>query len=417
MSRPAWRTTFVNLAWVLGDKAFAMAAGLLIFGLIGRSFGPQGTGHFSYAVAMLQVALGLSMVCGATAVLPRLCVIHGAMAGALANIFTVRLAASLLAMVLMAGFAIATVSDPVRRDVTLVVLLAVPLIEPFAIIAAYWNSRNHNRPNVVARSAGLLVRLIALAAGIALGAAPWLLAATWVLEAALNSAIQWRQLGRALPGRRFVRYVRRRRCAAYLRFGARFMVGSWLHVLYTRMDRLLLGERLPAETFGLYAVGMQLLDVWLQVAGLVAISMSTAFLYRYVREGAIGRALLVGGGAMAATALLGLLGAWWFGPWLLRAVFGPQFAGSQPYFVAAMAVGVLLFVNQVLTVVLATLNRPSWIAVLWGVAVAVTALTILAGVERHGAMIGPIAMAAGLLSGWLAVLLWQALTRCRAGRA
>lgn len=413
MSRPAWHTTLVNLAWVLADKAFAVAAGLLIFGLIGRAYGPEGTGHFSYAMAMLQVALGLSLVCGATAVLPRLCLMHGAMPGALANIFTVRLAASLLAMAVMAAFAILTVSDPMRRNVTLVVLLAVPLIEPFALIATYWNSRNHNRPNVVARSAGLLLRLALVAAGIAVGVAPWMLAATWVLEAALNSAIQWRQLARALPGRRFARYVRPRRCAAYLRFGARFVVGSWLHVLFTRVDRLLLGERLPADTFGLYAVGMQLLDVWMQVAVLVAVSMSTAFLYRRVREGAVARALIVGGAAMGATGLVGVLGAWLAGPWVLRAVFGAQFAGSQPYFVAAMGVGVLLFVNQVLTAVLATLNRPVWIAVLWGVATSTTALLILGGFERFGAMVGPLAMACGLLAGWLVLLAWWAAIRRR----
>lgn len=414
MTVPAWRTTLVNLAWVLGDKAFAMAAGLLIFGIIGRTFGPEGTGHFSYAVAMLQVALGLSMVCGATALLPRLCNIHAAMAGALANIFTVRMAASLAALAVMATFTVLAVTDPMRRDVTLVVLLAVPLIEPFAIIGAYWNSRNHNRPNVVARSTGLLVRLLALAAGIALGAAPWLLAATWVLEAAVNSAIQWRQLGRALPGRRFARYVRRRRCVAYLRFGARFMVGSWLHVLYTRIDRLLLGERLPSETFGLYAVAMQLLDVWLQVGMLVGLSMSTAFLYRHIREGAIVRALLIGASAMGVTALVGLLGAWWGGEWLLRAVFGPQFDGSHPYLVAAMAVGVLLFVNQVITITLATLNQPARITVLWGVAAGVTALLIVLGADRFGAMIGPAAMAAGLACGWSTLLVWQWALRPRA---
>ncbi|KQP17185.1 hypothetical protein ASF43_29425 [Pseudorhodoferax sp. Leaf267] len=417
MSKPAWRTTIVNLGWVLGDKAFAMVAGLLVFGLIARAFGPQGAGHFSYALAMLQIALGLSLVCSATAVLPRLCSMQAAMAGALANIFTVRMAASLVSLVVMAIFAAATVTDPMRRNVTLVMLLAVPLIEPFAIIAAYWNSRNHNRPNVVARSTGLLVRLIALAAGMALGAPPWLLATTWVLEAALNSAIQWHQLRRALPGRRFARYVRQRRSMVYLRFGARFMVGSWLHVLYTRLDRLLLGERLSSDNFGLYAVAMQLLDVWVQVASLVALSMSTAFLYRLIREGAAMRALLLGAAAMAAIGLLGVLGAWWLGPWMLRIVFGPQFLGSQPYLVAAMAVGVLLFVNQVVTITLATLNRPALIAMLWGVSVLVTALVVVLGVDSVGAMIGPIAMATGLLTGWLTLIVVLLCFRPRADAA
>jgi hypothetical protein len=57
------RTALRNMAWVLGDKALAMLLGLLIFGLIARALGPAGSGHFAYATALLQVGLGLSLVC------------------------------------------------------------------------------------------------------------------------------------------------------------------------------------------------------------------------------------------------------------------------------------------------------------------------------------------------------------------
>lgn len=400
MNRQAIAAALRNLAWILGDKAFAMAAGLLIFGLIGRAFGPEGAGHFAYAAALLQVGLGLALVCSASALLPRFCRLQAALPGAVANVFVVRMAASLLALAAMAAFTALTVTDPVRRSVTLVVLLAVPLIEPFAVIAMYWNSRNHNRPNVVARSTGLLVRLGVLAAGIAAGAAPVLLAATWVLEAVVNSAIQWRQLRQAMPGRRFRRFVRWRRARSYFRFGVRFMLGSWLHVLYTRLDRLLLGERLAPETFGLYATAMQLMDVWVQVANLVGLSVATAYLYRRIRAGAFARAFLLSAAGMAAIGLAGLAGAWLFGPWIMRAVFGPAFDGSQPYLVAGMALGVLLFANQIVLLTLATLNRPLHLVVMWSVAVVVATPLVWLGVDRFGPVSGPLGLGAGLVAGW-----------------
>lgn len=401
MNRQAVVAALRNLAWILGDKAFAMAAGLLIFGMIGRAFGPEGAGHFAYAAALLQVGLGLALVCSASALLPRFCRMHAALPGALANVFVVRMAASLLALAVMAAFTALTVTDPVRRDVTLVVLLAIPLIEPFMVISTYWSSRNHNQPNVVARTTGLLVRLLVLAAGIAAGAAPVLLAATWVLEAVVNAAIQWRQLRRALPGRRFVRFVRWRRARGYLRYGARFMLGSWLHVLYTRLDRLLLGERLPHDTFGLYATAMQLVDTWVQVANLVGLSVATAYLYKRIRAGAFARAFLLSAAGMACIGLVGLAGAWLLGPWIMRAVFGPAFAGSQPYLVAGMALGLLLFANQIVLLTLATLNRPLHLVVMWSVAVAVATPLVWLGVDRVGPVSGPLGLGAGLVAGWV----------------
>ena len=76
-----------NMAWLLGDKALALLIGLAIFGLIARTMGPVGSGHFAYASAMLQTGLGLSLVCAGVVLLPRFCRMHGALPGAIANVF------------------------------------------------------------------------------------------------------------------------------------------------------------------------------------------------------------------------------------------------------------------------------------------------------------------------------------------
>src|SRR5262245_65188741 len=62
-----------NLLWLSGDKVVSVVLGLVVFGLIARHYGPGGAGQFSYGVAVLQAALGLSLVCSSAAVLPRLC--------------------------------------------------------------------------------------------------------------------------------------------------------------------------------------------------------------------------------------------------------------------------------------------------------------------------------------------------------
>lgn len=397
------RVALGNMAWILGDKALAMALGLLIFGMIGRALGPVGAGHFAFAAALLQVALGLSLVCSASGLLPRFCRMQAALPGAIANVFAVRMAASLASLTAVSIYCLLVIDIPERRTVSMVLLLAVPLIEPFAVIAMYWNSRNHNRPNVIARASGLLARTACIALGLALGAAWWLLAMAWVLEAAINAFIQTCQLRAALPARPWLRFVSRRRCEAYLRFGARFVVGSWLHVLYTRLDRLLLGERMPAEPFGLYATAMQLMDVWIQVANLIGVSLATAYLYRRIRAGSFMPAFFGTAGLMSAVGLAGLAGAWLFGAPMLRLVFGAPFVDSQPYLLSGSALAVLLFANQIVQLTMATLDRPQSLVVMWLVAVAVAVPAISFGYDVIGAHAGPAGLAAGLLAGWISL--------------
>jgi PST family polysaccharide transporter len=392
------------MVWILGDKALAMVLGLLIFGMIGRALGPVGAGHFAFAAALLQVALGLSLVCSASGLLPRFCRMNAALPGAIANVFAVRMAASLASLAAVSVYCLLVIDIPERRTVSMVLLLAVPLIEPFAVIAMYWNSRNHNRPNVIARASGLLARTAMVALGIAVGAGWWLLAMAWVLEAAINAFIQTLQLRQALPARPWLAFISKQRCKAYLRFGARFVVGSWLHVMYTRLDRLLLAERMPAEAFGLYATAMQLMDVWIQVASLIAVSLATAYLYRRIRAGSFMPAFFGTAGLMAAVGLTGLAGAWLFGPMLLRLVFGAPFVASQPFLLSGSALAVLLFANQIVQLTMSTLDRPMSLVVMWVVAVVVAVPAIVFGYDVIGAHAGPAGLAVGLLAGWISLI-------------
>lgn len=84
-----------NFAWLLTDKGMAVLFGLVVFGLIARHFGPEGTGHFAYALALLQTALGLSLVCSTVPLLPRLCRLRRGVGGVLANVFVARMAGAL----------------------------------------------------------------------------------------------------------------------------------------------------------------------------------------------------------------------------------------------------------------------------------------------------------------------------------
>jgi O-antigen/teichoic acid export membrane protein len=403
-ARGAFGIALRNMAWVLGDKALAMALGLLIFGLIGRALGPAGSGHFAFATALLQVGLGLSLVVSGSALLPRFCRMQAALPGAIANVFVVRLAASGLATAAMLVYCFLAIGDPQRRMVSMILLLAVPLIEPFYIVSTYWLSRNHNRPNIIARSSALLVRAATIVVGLHFGVAMEVLAAAWVIEGLVSAALQTAQLRSAMPGARLARFVSATRARAYLRFGLRFVPGLWLQALFVRIDRLMLGERMEAGEFGLYATAMQLTEVWTQVAYLIGVSLATAYLYQRIRQGRFGAAFMTTSLAMTGIGLAGFMGAWLFGPWLLRSIFGAPFAAAYPSLLAGMAFAVLLFANQIVQLTLTTLDRPQALLWMWVVASIVAIAVIHFGYERWGAFAGPIGLAVGTVAGWLGML-------------
>ena len=393
-----------NLGWLTGDKLLSVGLGLLVFGLIGRHYGPQDAGRFSYGVAVLPTTLGLALVCSSAALMPRLCRMgDGVAARAVANVFVVRLVGALLAAAGVAAYLVMTVDDPVRRSIALAMVASVPLLEPFHVFSSYWISRNSNGRPVTARALGLLARLAVVLVALWAGAAPWVVAMAWLAEAMVTAFAQTAFLGGVRPWATLRASVRVRRATPYLRYAVRFAVGLWLSHLFLRLDRLWLAERMDSHAFGLYATAMQLVEVWLQVAMLMAGSMAPAFLYHALRRSdalADHRATL---GLLLLIGLAGLAGALLAGRGLLVAVYGTGFAGGYGYLVAGFAAAVLFFVDQFVQISITANNRPGTLAAKWGTAVLVALATLALMTPLLGAYAGPLGLALGLIGGWIAV--------------
>ncbi len=415
---PAANAALRNLGWLSGDKVVSVALGLLVFGLIARHYGPGGAGQFSYGVAMLQTALGLSLVCSGAAVMPRLCRLHdGAAAMAVANVFVVRMFGSVLAAAVMAGYTALAVDDPLRRTIALILLSSVPLLEPFRAFANFWVSRNQNRTPVLSRGAGLVARLVVVVVALWAGAPPWVVALGWLVEALVSAAMLALGMRGVLAWRRLAAALRAPRARLYFRFGVRFAAGLWLSHLFLRLDRLWLAERMDAHAFGLYATAMQLVAVWLQAAAVLTGSLAPAYLYRALRQSSAVQRHWGTLAMLAGVGLAGLAGAVLLGPLLLRAVFGDQFAPSQPYLVAGFAAAVLFFVDQFVQIAITANNRPWLLALKWGTASAVALATLALATPHIGAYSGPTGLALGLVASWIAVAVgarWAGTTDAKA---
>ena len=405
-------TALRNLAWLTGDKVLAVVLGLVVFGLIARHFGPEGAGRFSYAVAVLQSTLGLALVCSSAAVMPRLCRLgDGAAARAVANVFVVRLAGALLAAAAVAVYVALAVDDPLRRTLTLILVATVPLLEPFHAFSTFWISRNRNGRPVTARGLGLVTRLAVVLIALWAGASAWIVALAWVAEALVTASLQAGFLAGVRPWRMLQGAVRTRRAGAYLRYAVRFSAGLWLSHLFLRLDRLWLAERLSGHEFGLYATSMQLVEVWLQVAMLLAGSMAPAFLYRALRRSDALRDHRSTLAVLAALGLAGLAVALLLGRELLLVVYGPGFVAGHGYLVAGFAAAVPFFLDQFVQISITANNRPWLLATKWGVAVLVALATLVFATPSLGAYAGPLGLALGMLASWTAVALCYRVVR------
>ncbi len=405
-SAPAAR----NFAWLAGDKFVSTLLGLLVFGLIARRYGPAGSGHYAYALTLLQTALGLSLVCSAAAILPRLARMRRGVPAALANVFVVRLAGSFAALAIVAGYAALAIADPARLAVALLVLATVPLVEPFAAATMVWQARNCNRVPVLNRAAGLAARASVVALAVANDAPLWVPALGWIVEVLLVAFLQARSVATLGGIREFALRVSRWRASRYFRYGARFMLGIAFEQLYARGDRLVLAQLLPAHEFGIYATGMQLVDVWRQVANLLGVSIGPAFLYAAIEAQPRLRHHWRTLAALAGVGLAGLAGAVLLGPRFVASIFGPRFAGSVPYVIAGAAVMVLAFVDVLVAIRIAVQRQAGALAAKWAASAAVAIAGLLALYPSLGAYAGPAGLALGMAAGWIVVALLDART-------
>jgi O-antigen/teichoic acid export membrane protein len=392
-----------NFSWLMADKLLAVALGLFVFGLIARHYGPAASGQLAFGLALLQTALGLSLVCSAAAILPRLSRQPYAVRGPIANIFVVRLAGSVFAALATGIYAALTVADPGRLAITLILLASVPLLEPFYTAVVFWQSRNDNRLPTLVRGAGLITRTAVVLLAVTLGAPIELVAAAWLLEAAVSAALQMRSLRSVIDVAQMKQRVRMSRVRPYFLFGVRFLLGLALANLFSRLDRLVLAERMSAHDFGLYAAAMQLVDVWVQVAYVLGFAIGPAFLYRDLaakRRPAV--SFLREIAALSMIGMAGLALAWLLGRLALQIVFGTQFVVAAPVLVAGMAFAVLMYADQVVQLAVTASNRPGTLALKWGSACMTAALVQVLLFERLGAYAGPLGLGLGVVAGWVA---------------
>ena len=320
------RLVLVNSAWLMADKLVRLGVGLVVWVWLARQVGPEGFGLWNYAIAFTAL-FGAVATLGMDGVVTRELVRDPARTGVLLGTATVlRMSASTTA----ALACVATMAW-LRPGETLSLLLVAAnalmlVLQSSQTIDLYFQARMMPRPAVVAVNAAFLVATLLRLALLALGAPLQWFALTLLVEGTLAAGLlvaAYRGAADRSQRWRFDINV----ATALLRESWPLLLSGLAVMIYMRMDQVMLASMAGDEAVGQFSAALRIAEVWYFIPMAL---MSAAFPVMMERREA-GAAVyeryvqrLYDGMAWLGIAIA--LGTTLIAPWLIEALYGPQFA-------------------------------------------------------------------------------------------
>jgi PST family polysaccharide transporter len=340
------RRIVFNLNWLVGQRAFDSALGLVIGVVVLRYLGPERYGVLSYVGSIVGLGVPFAML-GLSNVVVRNLVTRREDTGAILGTATgLRLIAGLLAMgaVVLATILLRTSDE--RMVWFAAIIAAGHVCQSPGIVAAWFQSTVNARYNVMARSGSKTVFALAKVLMVALSASLWWFVASAAAELALASLLLVvffaRKSGTSL--RSFTFRVSDAR--QLLRESWPLTLSGFMTVVYMRTDQVMLGQLLDERSVGIYASAVRLSELLYLVPGMVTGSVFPSLLRARQQDPGLYRKrlqLLYDGLLWLSAAAALLVNA--VGPWVVRLLFGPAYAGAAGVLVIHVWSAMFLFVG------------------------------------------------------------------------
>lgn len=378
-----------NLVWMLAERGLQVAAGIAIVAMLARALGTDGFAHFQYAQSLVYIGASVALICGSEVLVPRLVAAPTpeAKPRLIAQVFRLRFAAACGGFLLVCGFLLATRQPP---EIGLpALLLAIPILlrEPFGVVVAWMQAHTHNRPNVLINLSALALKTTAIAILMAAGfrsatAFAGIFTLETVLIATLLAAYYRLRVPAGPIGPVKADTAMKRQL---IRDGALFWIGFMLMTTSRRIDQLILKSKVSLHEFGAYAASMQILDNYVVLATILVSGIAPLYVYAHRDTPTALRHVLK---LTAAMTLLGLAGAAaisLLAPWIVTLLYGSAFAATIGILRWNVLASSLIFADVGLSVVAVYLRKPGWLAVKWGLVLAMTVIVDFLAIPRLGA--------------------------------
>jgi O-antigen/teichoic acid export membrane protein len=319
--------SLLAFAALSSERLLQMFVGLYVAGSIARGFSHEHFAAWQVAFSMFVVVGTVCDVAHERVVLPMLCGAPPTRHATLWNsILVAKLIAGAASVMLMLGWA-AFAGQP--EVLALAVLWSAYLFlgEPVALAVYESYARENFAWPQACRIAAMLLRLVVVIAVVALQGGLLWMAAAWLAEILLLNLlvcrgwIRSRRFRPALVDWTLVRWIFAQGCTLSLAAAAA--------VALVRIERLLLGNIVPAPVLSHYVASMNLLEAALAFSATLLTVVGAKTLFRSGRVGIGQHAQLVL--FAAAIASLGAALIFAIAPWAVVIVFGSDYASSATY--------------------------------------------------------------------------------------
>lgn len=401
-----------NAAWLVWNRLFRMAVGVVVLGVVGRYLGPAGFGVLNYAIGLTAVfaavaGLGLDGI-----VIRELVKAPERTAVILGSAFVLRLGGALLALGLVA---LASLPSQNARDALSLTLIVGLGFLPGAVetIDLWFQSNLQAKHTVLARAVAVLVGA-GLRIGLVLGGAS-LAPFAWAMVAdaavgGLALVVTYRSRGRSVFDWRFSA----RAATDLLRDSWPLSLSGVLIAVYMRIEQLLVMNLLGSHTMGIYYAAARLTDVWTFVPPLLLASLYPVLVQR--RQGDPSRYrehlqavydLLTGLGLLVAA------GGTLVAPYAIRLIFGHKYEEAIPILVIMAWSAPVIFSGTVRAQHFLLENLTlyhTWSALIGLVANGLAGYLLMPHLGAKGAAVG--ALLANVLSAYLTSFIFPRLREC-----
>ena len=405
-----------NTFWLLAERGLRMVVLALVLGLVARYLQPAGFGQLNFAIILCTLFAGSANL-GLDGLIVGEMVQRPAEAGALlGTALRLRLGAGTLTA---GGLTAAAFLIPaLRTSAPLIAAVSLMLVAQAAEVVDLWFQRHlESWRTARARFITLLFGAGTRLALIMAGAPLFWFAAAQALDSLLFATALWLSYrdspNRAAPWRWDAGIARH-----LLRRGAPLAVSTVVVAGVLRLDQFVVKAWLGTAAAGVYFAAARLVDIAVFVAGAFGTSLFPGLAAaRTQGEDAFQARLQAGFDLLSALGWLTAVGALLFGPWGVKFLYGPAYAGAAPALVV-LAANTIMLCSGLMRAQFILVAAPTWLhlpAALVGLAVQFPLAWWL--VPRLGSTGAAAALAVSCVaSGWLTSFAFPPLRPCAAAQ-
>lgn len=251
-----------NTAWLISEKLIRLLIGATSSFLVARYLGPENFGVLSYSISIVMLFAMLNHL-GLDGLSVRYLVEKpNDESSILGTVFTLKMAASLVALIGVIGFALVSYPAGSLQLTMLLVCGLVILVKPFEIIAFFFQSKVRGRNASLPQSIAVISASSSRLLFVFLAVAPIWFGIAYLFEFILAAGLFCVFYGKFSATRMRSWSFDKSLAKEMLSMGWMVMLGAIFAILYKKVDQVMLMWMSGPSDVGVYATAAQLSDVW-----------------------------------------------------------------------------------------------------------------------------------------------------------